>query len=186
MTYRRRILVLPVAAIVILGLVAYKLTRSYPRQAEVVENLADVRPAEPFSAYDPDNKPVRLGAYLGRHRIVLVFFDGGAGIGGDSVLRELRQNYKRLRSSGVIVLAISTALPQTNRKAFEQIGRFPFPVLSDPGLNVHNPWGRVDANGKPIPGLFIIDRAGNVAWKDGKPKPADNAEQTVLRIISAI
>lgn len=184
MAYRRRILVLPAALAVILGSVVYKLTRTYPDISESVEDRVDVGPAKPFSAYDSHNKTVRLGAYLGRHRIILVFFDGDAGIGSDVALRELRQNYKRLRSSGVIVLAISTALPQSNRKEFEKTGRFPFSALSDPGLVVHELWGRVDADGKPVSGLFIIDRAGNVAWQDGKPKPVDNAEATVLRIIN--
>ena len=62
-------------------------------------------------------------------------------------------------------MAISTALPQENRKDIAQHGDFPFPLLSDPDFHVHRAWGRFDeSTGKPLDGVFVIDRKGSVAW----------------------
>ena len=56
----------------------------------------------------------------------------------------LRDHWKRLRHANIQVIAISTALPQDNRKDIAKYGDFPFPLLSDPDFHVHRDWGRFD------------------------------------------
>jgi peroxiredoxin len=122
---------------------------------------------------------------LGRHRVVLVFFDAAVGADRDPVLDRLRQNYDVLQADGTIVLGVSAALPQDNRKVFARSGEFPFPLLSDPTLEAHRQWGLLDeATGKPRPGVFIIDRKGEVAWSVDAPQPLRDPQTTIDEILS--
>ena len=59
------------------------------------------------------------------------------------------------------MIAISTALPQDNRKDIAKYGDFPFPLLSDPDFHVHRDWGRIDVKtARPLSGLILVDRKG--------------------------
>jgi len=182
----RRILILFVAGVVIAILCAYKATRTYEKPAHVV--LPTVKQAAPpFELYNEKhpNELVRLVGYLGRHRILVLFFDGKTGADRDPILLRLRQNFDRLRKNDIKVLAISTALPQENRKAIQRSGPFPFPLLSDPDLQVHRRWGRIDEQtGMPRTGLFLIDRAGEVDWADRSPRPLTDPETTVNELLA--
>ena len=179
---RKRILFLPIGAVVIAALCAYKLTRTYETPAPPTE-LTSKRRAPGFVLFDHHKPPqsVRLEGYLGRHEILLVFFDGETGFGRDPVLRRLAAQQDELRSSGLVVLAVSTALPQENRQligglveagVLEPDRPLPFRVLSDVDYRVHEDWGRWDAEQQRThPAAFLIDRAGDVAWSDGAPQP---------------
>jgi peroxiredoxin len=201
MQFRRRLLILPVAAAAIISLCAYKLTMDYKAPATVLLPPAEKRPVAGellFELYDHHSpqRLVRLAAYLGRHAILVVFFDGtppgspparGGTIGGadrDPVLARLRAVHRQIEAAGAIVLAVSTALPQENRKVIEQTGEFPFPLLSDPGLEVHRAWGRVDAKtGRPLSGVFLIDRGGRVGWEGDHPQPLDDPLAVIDQLV---
>lgn len=181
---RPRIAVVFVAALAIAGLCAYKLTRSHDARREQVILPAQKQLAPTFELYD-QHKPqrrVRLAAYLGRHTILLVFFDGTRGADRSPILMRLRENYETLESTGIVVLSVSTALPQDNRKVIDRVGEFPFPLLSDPALEVHRQWGRVDGD-EPLEGAFLIDRAGWVGWANGAPQPLDDPSETLDYLI---
>lgn len=179
---RKRILVLPIGAAIIAALCAYKLTRTYETPAAPAE-LTSKRRAPGFVLFDHHKPPqsVRLEGYLGRHEILLVFFDSETGFDRDPVLRRLLAQRDELRSSGLVVLAVSTALPQENRKIIGQLveadmwepdSSLPFRVLSDVDYRVHEDWGRRDAEQQRTrPAAFMIDRAGNLPWNDGAPQP---------------
>ena len=181
---RRRILVLPVAAIVIALLSAYRLTRTDPPQPEIAAQRAVEKPAPAFELLDQNkpSEPVRLRRYLDRRQVLVVFFDGRQGADQSLVVRHLREEFELLRKSNIAVLAISTALPQENRKVIERAGPFPFPLLSDPDLNVHRAWGRLDAaTGRPLTGVFLVSRAGLVQWSRDSdfPAPLAGAENDI-------
>ena len=180
----RRILILPISALVIVLVCLYGLSRTSQRATLPVAK----RSARflLFELYDRNNQTVRLERYLGRHHILLVFFDQRTGADGDPVLLSLRGEFNRLKGENVIVLGISTALPQDNRKRIEEKRKedpdfdLPFLLLTDlpPECRVHRQWGRFDeAVGLPLPGLFYIDRAGNVDWAGRFPKPVPDVEQ---------
>lgn len=183
---RYRWIVIPVAALVIAALCAYKLNQRYPDAEQRAADQTLLQPAPQFSLLDA-NKPsqfVRLGGYLGRHRIIVVFFDGAAGADHDSILLHLRDVYPALKSAGTIVFAVSTALPQDNRKVIERSGEFPFPLLSDPDFSAHEAWGRFDARLKqPLTGVFFIDRKGEVAGERGMPRPLADPMTVVNRLL---
>jgi peroxiredoxin len=173
---RPRILVLPIAAVFIVGLVVFKTTR--PPQARQNGVAVERRPAPAFPALDSQNKLFKLDAYLGRHEILLIFFDGEAGADHDPVLSRVRQCLNDLKRRDMKVVAVSAALPQHNRQATARAGDFGFPLLSDPEFQIHRKWGRYDEDQeRPLTGVFVIDRAGQVAWSGKAARPEDNLDQ---------
>lgn len=183
---RPRILILPVSAIIITALCAYKLTRTEYPEAPITDRPALKRPAPTFELLD-EHKPsrlVRLDGYLGRYRILLVFFNGDQGADRSPVLLRLRDEFDTLESAGIKVFAVSAALPQDNRKIIARSGPFPFPLLSDPAFQAYQAWGRLDeTTGKPLEGVFFIDRAGLVEWSKTAPKPSDDPQQTIEQLL---
>jgi peroxiredoxin len=83
-------------------------------------------------------------------------------------------------------MAVSKALPQENRKDMADHGQYPFPLLSDVDLSVHQAWGRYDEQRRlPLAGAFLVDRKGQVAWSramDG-PEPLADLESTVAAVV---
>jgi peroxiredoxin len=185
----KRVLLLALAAAAIGGLCAFRATRTYaPPSTVAARPIAE--PAPPFELYDQSSPSqfVRLIGYLGRHRIIVVFFDGRAGAHTSDVLNRLRDEWSRLRESDVHVMAISTALPQENRKDIAHYAAFPFPLLSDPDFHVHRAWGRFDGStGTPRQGVFLVDRKGWVAWsrETNAPQPLDDWDSTVKELLAS-
>jgi peroxiredoxin len=161
----KRLLWLALAAAILVGLCVFKFARRYPAPSSIPARPG-TRLAPGIELYD-QNSPsqiVRLEAYLGRERVFVVFFDGQAGAHASTMLSYLRENWNRVRRANIRVIAISTALPQENRKDIARYEAFPFPLLSDPDLQIHRAWGRFDAKrAKPLSGLFFVDRKGWVA-----------------------
>jgi peroxiredoxin len=181
-----RLWLLAAAAVVILVLCLIKATRTYaPQSTATPEPLAG--PAPPFELYD-ENSPshlVRLAAYLGRQRVFVVFYDGSKGAHQSRALDLLRAEWSRLRSADIYVLAVSTALPQQNRKDMAAHGAYPFPLLSDVDLNVYRAWGRYDDQSRrTLEGVFLVDRKGEVAWsrETGGPEPLKNLEAAIAAV----
>ena len=170
MPFRPRILILPIAAAIIGGLVTFKLNQPLQRQETIL--LSEVRQAPTFKALDMDNKLFKLDRYIGRHEILIIFFDGELGADRDPLLQRVRERFTELKRRGMQVVAISTALPQHHRQAIARGGQFPFPLLSDPEFLIHRQWGRYDEDEqRPRTGVFVIDRAGRVAWSGRSPRP---------------
>ncbi len=176
--WRPRVMVLPLAAVIIVGLVAFKL--SQPPQPQTLTTLEERRPAPKFTALDSHNELVKLERYLGRQEVLLIFFDGDAGADRDPVLLRVREQFDELKRRGVQVVAVSAAIPQYNRAAMGRVGKFPFPLLSDPEFFIHRLWGRYDEDQlKTQTGVFLIDRAGQVAWSKESPQPEADLDRVL-------
>src|SRR5207253_494288 len=103
----------------------------------------------------------RLERYLGRHRVLVVFFSAEETAAKDPALLAVREAFPRLTQNDIKVVGVSTALPQDNRRAIETAGDFPFPLISDPDLSIHRRWSRLDPQTQqPRSGVFLIDRKG--------------------------
>jgi peroxiredoxin len=170
-------------------LCAFKLTRHYAPPSHIAPRGVST-PAPAIELYDQSapSKIVRLETYLGRQRVLVVFFDGAAGAHSSDVLSYLRDNWQRLRHATIQVIAVSTALPQDNRKDIARYGDFPFPLLSDPDFHVHRDWGRIDAKtAKPLFGLIPVDRKGWVtaSAESGKPLVTNDWKSLVESQIAA-
>lgn len=189
---RWRILFLPAAALVIFAACWYKTTRDYPLQP-VARGGAILMPAPIITLPNSESPPeiIRLERYLGRHAVLLVFFDAAEGLSRDPRIGQCLQSLTEIEASGAVVLAVSTALPQENRLAIttrqqtDPAWNIPFPVLTDlpPDLAAHRLWGALSSGGSPQPGVYVIDRAGRVQWRDGKPLPQAEMAWAIAAVI---
>lgn len=165
--FKPRILVLPLAALIIIGLVYFK---SSQPQIELSDAARDAlqrrRPATIFKLHDQRSQPFRLERYLGRHKLLIVFFDPSPGAAKNEQLQILKRGYEQLSAQGRKVIAISSATPYANRESFKLGGDFPFHVLSDADYSVETEWGCMTTGDPPqvIPSAFVIDRAGVISW----------------------
>jgi peroxiredoxin len=193
----RRILVPIIAAIVLTIVCVWRLATNKPQDyADQVAAAIVMRPAPPIEGRDSDNHLVRLATFLGRHKIIVLFFNGEAGVDGnpataggdnDPELMRLRDRYPELQSHNVKVVAVSTALPQHNRAAMDRVGKFPFPLVTDidpldpaNALRIHRQWGRIDPRTeKPRTGVFLVDRRGQVTFTVDGPRPMENVDAAV-------
>lgn len=176
LNFKPRILILPLAAIVIVALVAYKSRQPHldPNEFNPGGVLSIRRPAPVFKLHDQHSQPFRLERYLGRHKLLVVFFDPTAGAAHNPQLQIMKSGYDQLAASGQKVIAISSATPYANRESFKLGGDFPFHVLSDADYSVEAAWGCLTRDEPPqvIPSAFVVDRAGVINWSQiGGPTP---------------
>ena len=184
----RLVLVLVLGALIGLVTVVRIATNKPQSYEEQVAAAVTMRPAAGFEALDSDSHLVRLGSWLGRHRIIVVFFDGDGGADQDANLLRLRDRFAELQALDVKVVGVTAVIPQINRAAMERAGgKFPFPLVSDVDpqspegtLRIHRHWGRLDpVTEKTLPGIFLIDRRGLVRHVGPIPKPHENADQII-------
>ncbi|MBD3674880.1 MAG: redoxin domain-containing protein [Planctomycetaceae bacterium] len=186
----KRLYVILFAGVLIAGVCVWKVTRTYPPQPRA-EDLIFKQPAPQIPPlYNQESKMVRFDAYLSRHDIFVVFYDGTDGVQNSDIMQFLKQREEQLDRQGAKVFGISGALPQQNigtTEVIEQDGKrinkrntFPFPLLTDLGFAVHQNWGRYDPDSnQPLPGLFFVDRAGNVDFKNRKPLPIEHPREFI-------
>ena len=150
------------------------------------------RLAPAFRLYDQNSQLVNLTAYLNRHKIVLVFFDGQASPLNDVVLKSLHEQQDRLAETDYQIFGISTALPQQNRAAIGD--DFVFPLLSDPAAiqpgSVHRTWGCLrppnsqNPEATTVPKVFVIDRLGRVNWNNSWPTSVERTKDFSQRLLA--
>lgn len=187
-----RVLFLPMAAIIICGLVVYRLNRQ--DSATQSGHQLQSQPCPDFEHYDAGSESVRLSRYLGRHSIIIVFYDGEKGADTNPKIQQLYQYRDRLKSNGVVVIGISRALPQVNEKAWyrlseqqEKSGLPLFLLLSDLEGKTHESW-RVEEQAE-VSGdspVFIVDRAGRIPFRAGVPVPVVDFELELSQLIGGL
>lgn len=183
----RRLYLLLAAALLIVGLCAWRATR--PTRPVVMPVTTGPRALPPRGWELPDHQfhLVKFDRYLGRQPVILWFSDAQTPPESDEVILWLRDHFDALHARGYEVLAITLARPVEVRQTAERLGRpWPFPVLSDmqernpAPAPVHYLWSRVDRmTGALLPGLFVIDRMGYIEYADGRPRPADDVWTTL-------
>ena len=185
---RRLIFVLALGVLIAIVTIARIVTNQPQTYEEQVAAAVMMRPAPGCEALDSEGHLVRLSAWLGRHRIILVFFDGERGADQDADLLKLRDRFAELKDTDVKIVGVTLSIPQVNRAAMDRAGgTFPFPLVSDIDfqspegtMRIHRHWGRLDAIGEqPLKGVFLIDRKGQVAYVGPIPKPYDNVDQVI-------
>lgn len=191
-SFDRRLLIVAFFGFVIVAMCVWRAVT--PRTPVSKSGLPELRrPAPPFQLYDQTSSLVKLDAYLHRHTIVIVFYDGAAGPEASKPLTELRKLYSILKAEGIVAFGVSTALPQENRRNSQQ--PFPFALLSDADAtspkSAHKVWGRfvpppsLDKPPGTIPGVFVIDRTGLVRWnaETNTPAPEPNPNGIAARLM---
>ncbi len=156
-------------------------TRSPGLGLDVGAKIPDV------TARDPEGNPVRLHDLAGRQPLLLVFYRGGWCPYCNFQIRELTQAYSELARRSVLPVAVS--VDAVEQAAATKVSyEIPFPILSDPDLDLHRAFRvvhhasdteveRLKAFGMDIerssgrahhdfavPAIFLIDREGTVRW----------------------
>ena len=176
---------LPLAAAVIGGLVW--LGERNQAQLARQPHSQSTRPrrlAPRVELYDQSSQIVKFERYLGRTKMVVVFFDGEVGADADPWLTQLRDHHDKVKAAGVQVIGIGMATPFANRQAGERSAKFPFPILSDIGRDrpapAHTAWGRFDpATASFLTGVFLVDRSGMVEIDSRGYRPVDDPQSLI-------
>jgi peroxiredoxin Q/BCP len=97
----------------------------------------------------------------------------------------LRDEIRRIRKAGAIVLGLSRDAPATLRKWKEKL-ELPYELLSDPEhevLAAYGAWGEKSMYGKKVMGVirshFIIDPQGRLADVQIKVSPQQSIERAL-------
>jgi peroxiredoxin Q/BCP len=124
--------------------------------------------APEFSLPDTDGRPVSLSAFRGQ-QVIVYFYPAAMTPGCTKEACDFRDNLSRLTAAGLTVLGISKDTPAKLAKFRDKEG-LTFPLLSDPGLEVHQAYGAYGEKtmyGKKTVGVirstFVIDPTGQVA-----------------------
>jgi peroxiredoxin len=188
----KRLLLLLAAGLVILGLVVFR-ERQLARWKDATphERPAPRRLAPRFEVADHHRHVVKFERFLGRQRVVLIFFDAELGAAKDPRVQAILPCAAALAEKGIEVVAISGATPYANQQAEAALGHtFPFPLLTDIELKtpidfpVHRRWGRFDVKRhRPLTGVFLIARDGTVPiTPEGLPLPVADEEAAIAAL----
>ena len=129
--------------------------------------LAPGDAAPDFTLPDADGQDVSLKDYRGR-RVVVYFYPAAMTPGCTKQACDFRDNLESLHAAGIDVIGISKDKPEKLAK-FRERDSLTFPLLSDPGLDVHQAYGAYGEKtlyGKKITGVlrstFVVDADGKL------------------------
>ncbi len=129
----------------------------------VTLNPGDIAPS--FTLTDQDGDKISLGDFRGR-KVIVYFYPAASTPGCTTEACDFRDNLNSLGGAGYQVLGLSKDdLPAI--KKFQKDEGLTFPLLSDPGLDIHKAygvWGEKSLYGKTVIGTlrstFVIDESG--------------------------
>lgn len=123
--------------------------------------------APSFTLDDQDGAPVSLADHAGG-KVIVYFYPAASTPGCTTEACDFRDNINSLKSAGYQVLGVSKDAPDALRRFRDEQG-LNFPLLSDPGLEVHRAygaWGEKSMYGKTVTGTirstFVVDEDGRV------------------------
>lgn len=192
------------AGVVLLATIAQaSLSQSYTRGSSVdetkrIEPVRNGEEAPDFTLEDLQGNPVTLSEARGKTASVVVFYRGYWCPFCARQLAELRSLAKA--NEQIRVLAISVDDHETTKKFIEKIssdgnGSVNYTMLSDPDHKVIDKYGLHDPSydgtkfdGIPHPAVYVIDKAGRVAWSkvesDYKVRPSNADIRTALESLN--
>ena len=120
-----------------------------------------------FSLPDKDGNTVLLADYAGK-KVIVYFYPAASTPGCTTQACDFRDNMASLQAEGYTVLGVSKdELPALQKFAEDE--HLGFPLLSDPGLAVHNAYGAYGEKsmyGKTVTGVlrstFVVDEQGTL------------------------
>ena len=138
--------------------------------------------ASDFFLLDQDNTRQTLSHSLGKW-VILYFYPKDDTPGCTKEACGLRDNYRLLQQKNVVILGVSKDSVASHKKFAEKYS-LPFPLLSDPDLQVikaYNSWGEKKFMGKTFIGTlrktFLINPKGEIAKIYEKVNPITHSGQ---------
>ena len=145
-------------------------------------------PAPEFELLDQNGEPRRLSDYRGR-KVILYFYPKDMSSGCTKQACGFRDLMPQFREKGAVILGVSRDSVASHKK-FESAHGLPFPLLSDPELQViqaYDVWKEKKNYGKVTMGVvrttYLIDEAGIIVKAFDKVKAAENPGQ-MLEILA--
>ena len=138
--------------------------------------------APEFELLDQNGEARRLSDYRGQ-KVILYFYPKDMTSGCTTQACSFRDLMPQFREKGAVILGVSRDSVASHKK-FEQTHGLPFPLLSDPELNViraYDVWKEKMSFGKPSMGVvrttYLIDENGMIVKAFDKVKAGDNPGQ---------
>jgi thioredoxin-dependent peroxiredoxin len=123
--------------------------------------------APEFSLIDKNGDTVTLSDFRGK-KVIVYFYPAASTPGCTAQACDFRDNMASLQGAGYTVLGVSKDKGAALQK-FADEENLPFPLLSDPDLEVHNAYGTYGEKsmyGKTVMGVirstFVIDESGTL------------------------
>lgn len=129
-------------------------------------------PAPEWVLPDVQNQSVSLKQFRGRP-VVAIFYLGAGCLHCAEQLQKFAPSAEKFQAAGFDIVAISTDPQETLGDAYKDLkDGFPFPLVSDAGLEVFRSYRCYDDFEKQtLHGTFIIDAAGLIRWQDISYEP---------------
>ncbi|MCS7207848.1 MAG: peroxiredoxin [Dehalococcoidia bacterium] len=106
--------------------------------------------------------PIRLQDYRGR-KVVLLFFAEALTPACSLQVSSFKDEYATVQGTGAEVIAISADPLPIQERFGQALGGCPFPLASDPDLQVARAYGVVSADGRRAQrAVFVIDAEGRI------------------------
>ena len=139
-------------------------------------------PAPEFELPDQNGEVRRLSDYRGQ-KVILYFYPKDMTSGCTKQACSFRDLMPQFREKGAVILGVSRDSVASHKK-FETAHGLPFPLLSDPELEViraYDVWKEKKNYGKVTMGVvrttYLIDEAGIIVKAFDKVKAAENPGQ---------
>ena len=167
------------------------------RAQEVTLNVGDKAPS--FQAVDADGKPWKSEDYVGEKVLVVYFYPAAMTGGCTKQACGFRDHRSQLTDLGAEVIGVSGD-PVSNLQVFRKAHRLNFPLLSDESGEIARKFGvpvgeggtfKTSVDGKEVAldrnvttarWTFIIDRDGNIVYKNTEANPERDSEEVIAAI----
>lgn len=151
--------------------------------------MADVGNAAPAftltGAQNQEDVEVSLGDYAGKNLVVLFYPLAFSPVCAEQV-PDFNERLADIQAKGGEVIAINRDSTFAHKAWSEALGGVDFPLLADMNLAVSKEFGMaLEEVGITTRGVFIIDKAGKIAFKHVEAAPPDNtltAEQVLSEL----
>ena len=131
------------------------------------------QPAPEFRLKGPGGQPFTLSEYRGNRNVLLVFYPLAFSPLCSHQLPEIQRELARFRVLDAEVLGISVDSWYANQEFARRLG-LSFPLLSDFDRAACAAYGLlVPGRGYGRRALFLVDKAGLIAWLEIAPTPTD-------------
>ena len=134
--------------------------------------------AEPWTLRDVHGVEHSLADYRGRP-VVVIFYLGYGCLHCAEQLEKFAPQADEFAEAGISLIAISTDDEPSLQKSLDNYegGEFPFPLVSDAGLDVFKSYrAHDDFESQPLHGTFLIDGDGLVRWRDVSYEPFSDVD----------
>ena len=151
--------------------------------------MPDVGSAAPHftltGAVNQADTEVSLSDYAGKNLVVLFYPLAFSPVCAEQV-PDFNENLAAIQTKGAEVIAINRDSTFAHKAWSQELGGIDFPLLADMNLAVSKEFGMaLEEVGITTRGVFIIDKAGKIAFKHIEEAPPDNtlsAEQVLAEL----